>query len=172
MSIAKNTRSRKKVAPPSTGFVSRAKAQAEPRSGVEKYTNLGVVHEAEIRQFVSTLRLSQLRAYGGRFAVLMEALEAARRQPSAQARRAVAKLLADLEEESRERRYRQILHAIAEAVRSEEGISRAAWTALRTVEMIFEWTAEYMSAFNLFTQRVKQERRGATTAPAVKRRGK
>jgi hypothetical protein len=53
----------------------------------------------------------------------------------------------------------------------EEGISPAAWTALRAVEMIFEWAAEYMYAFNLYTQRVKQDRR-ATIAPAVKQRRK
>jgi hypothetical protein len=103
-------------------------------------------------------------AYGGRFYVLMEALEAARQKPSAKARRGVVKLIAKLEPESRNRRYRQLLQAIAEAVPSEEGLSRACWTALRTVEMTFEWTNEYMFAFSLYTHWLKQDRQSGHKA--------
>ena len=171
MSITKNTRRRKKVAPQKDRFAQPTKKH-KPRYAaqyVEKYPHMGVVHEGELRQFVSTVRLSHLRAYGGRFYVLMEALEAARYKPSAKAWRGVIKLIAVLESESRNRRYQQILHAMAEAVPSEEGLSRAFWTALRAVEMAFEWTAEYMYAFSLYTQRLKQERRPAKTTPAARR---
>jgi hypothetical protein len=126
---------------------------------IEKYPDLGAVHEAELRQFVSTVAIARLRAYGGRFHALMEALEAARQQPSAQTRQAVIRLIADLEKESRNRRYRQILQALAAAVRSKNGLNRAFWTVLRIVEMTFEWTNEYMFAFNLYTQYLAQDRR-------------
>ncbi|MEN3334764.1 MAG: hypothetical protein V7641_4129 [Blastocatellia bacterium] len=160
MSITKNTQGRKKVARQSDHSASKIQ-QAKPRfqaEFVEKYPNLGVVHEAEIRQFVTTVPLAHLRAYGGRFYMLMEALEAARQKPSTKTQRGVIKLIARLKQESPNRRYRQILQAMTEALPSEQGINRAAWTALRTVEMTFEWTNEYMFAFSLYTQWLKQDR--------------
>lgn len=165
MSVTKNTRSRKKVA---------QHGKAPDDSGhdvefVEKYPNLGVVHEAKIRQFVSTVPIPQLRDYGARFYALVEALEAARQQPLAKTQRAVIKLIARLESESRNRHYRQILQAMAAAAASQEGISRAYWTALRAVEMTFEWTQEYMYAFELYKQWLEESWPAGGTTPAAKR---
>src|SRR5581483_8046106 len=84
MSIAKNTRGRKKVASPIARSASPPQPQAKPRfqaEYMEKYPSLGVVHEGEIRQFVASVPISQLRIYGARFLALLEALEAARPQP-------------------------------------------------------------------------------------------
>ncbi|MEN3335353.1 MAG: hypothetical protein V7641_4718 [Blastocatellia bacterium] len=171
MSITKNTRRRKKVAPPGAKSASPAKPQARPRfqaQYVEKYPNLGVVHEAELRQFLFTLPISHLSVYGARFHVLIEALEAARQRPSAKAKRALVKLIADLEKESRNRRYRQILKAMAAAAQSERGLNRAYWTALRIVEMTFEWTCEYLFGFGLYEQRLKASRQAGGPAPSAK----
>jgi hypothetical protein len=171
MSIAKNTRRRKKVALQGAGSASPAEPPAKPRfqaQYVEKYPNLGVVHEAEIRQFLFTVPISHLSVYGARFHVLIEALEAARQQPSAKAKRALIKLIADLEKESRNRRYRQILKAMAAATPSERGLDQAYWTALRIVEMSFEWTNEYMFGFGLYEQRLKASRQAGGPVPAAK----
>jgi hypothetical protein len=166
MSIAKNTQSRKKVAPQNKKLSLKVK-KIEPQVQLqyaEKYPNMGVIHETEIRLFLFNLPILQLRAYGGRFHALIEVLEAARQQPSAKAKRGVVKLIADLEKESRNRRYRRILQAMAAAVQSEKGMNRAYWTALRVLEMTFEWTNEYMFAFGLYEQGLKASRQ-----PAVKR---
>jgi hypothetical protein len=171
MSITKNTRRRKKVAPPRARSASPAESQAKPRfqaQYVEKYPNLGVVHEAELRQFLFTLPISHLSVYGARFHVLIEALEAARQRPSAKTKQALVKLIADLEKESRNRRYRQILKVMAAATQSERGLNRAYWTALRIVEMTFEWTNEYMFGFGLYEQRLKASRQAGDQAPAAK----
>jgi hypothetical protein len=161
MSITKNTRRRKKVAPRNTQSASPANPQAKPRYDVkyvEKYAGLGVVHEEELYQFILNVPLAELRAYGGRFHLLMEALEMARQQPSIKTRRAVIKLIAMLEKESRNQQYSQFLQAIAAAAQSREGASRAYWTAARVVEMTFEWTSEYLFAFSLYKQQLKQVR--------------
>src|SRR5205085_1945296 len=92
MSIAKNTRRRKKVAPQKEKLSPKSK-KTPPRfqaQFVEKYPDMGVVHEGEIRQLVSTVPLAHLSDYGARFQAVMEALEAARQQPGEQNRRADA----------------------------------------------------------------------------------
>lgn len=167
MSITKNTRRRKKVAPQNIQSASPADPQAKPHvqaDYVEKYAGLGVVHEAELYQFISNVPLAELRAYGGRFYVLMEALEMARQQPSTKTRRAVIKLIALLEKESHHPQYRQFLQAIAAAAQSQAGASRAYWTAARVVEMTFEWTPEYLFAFGFYKQQLKQTRQSPKTA--------
>jgi hypothetical protein len=171
MSIAKNTQSRKKVAPQNEKLTPKVK-KTGPQVLIqyaEKYPNMGVIHETEIRLFLFNLPILQLRDYGGRFHALIEVLEAARQRPSAKARRGVARLIADLEKESRNRRYRQILQAMAAAVQSEKGMNRAYWTALRVLEMTFEWTNEYLFAFCLYKQWLKQDRQPVNAAAAVKR---
>jgi hypothetical protein len=169
MSIAKNTRRRKKVAPQKAGLAPQAESPARSRFQArfaEKYPNMGVVHEGEIRQFLFTVPLAHLSAYGARFLALQEALEAARHKPSPKTKRAVVNLIAELEKESRNRRYRQILIAMAAVGQSEKGLNRAYWTTFRIVEMTFEWTAEYMFAFTLYEHRLKAARQAAATAPA------
>src|ERR1700754_201587 len=170
MSIAKNTRARKKVPRQNAATPSPAEQQAQLRfqaQAAEKYPNLGVLHEAELRQFVSTVPISHLSAYGARFQAVREAMEAARQQPSAIARRAVIRLIAELEKESRNRRYRQILHAMAATAQSKKGLNRAYWTALRVLEITFEWTSEYFLAFRLYEQRLKALRQPAGPSPAT-----
>ena len=172
MSIAKNTRARKKVPRQNAGPAVPAKQQAKLRfqaQSAEKYPNLGAVHEADLRQFVSTVPISHLVVYGARFQAVREALEAARQQPSARTKQAVARLIADLEKESQNRRYRRILQALAAAAaKSDKGLNRAYWTALRVIEMTFEWTSEYMFAFGLYEQRLKALRRAGGTTPAAR----
>ena len=174
MSIAKNTQSRKK------DVAQNARSATDPKKTkktaphfqaefAEKYPDMGVVHEAEIRQLVSTVPLAHLPFYGARFHAVMQTIEAARQQPSPKTRRAVVRLIADLEKESSNRRYRKVLHAMTAAGQSENGLKRAYWTALRVVEMTFEWTREYLFAFSLYKQQLKQIRpptRTAAQAPA------
>ena len=171
MSIAKNTQSRKKV------VAQNARSAPDPKKTkktaphfqaefAEKYPDMGVVHEAEIRQLVSTVPLAHLPIYGARFQAVMQTLDAARQQPSPKTRRAVVRLIADLENESSNRRYRKVLHAMTAAGQSENGLKRAYWTALRVVEMTFEWSFEYMFAFGLYEQRLKASRQADhTTQP-------
>lgn len=162
---------RKKTAPPSAKSVLPFQPQAKPRfqaEYLEKYPNLGVVHEGEIRQFVSTLPISQLRAYGARFFALLEALEAARQPSSAKTARTLSKLIAELKSESRNHRYRQLLQAIAEAVETERGISRAVWTVLRVVEMTFEWAQEYLLAFRLYRMGLAELRQSGGSTPETR----
>lgn len=163
MSIAKNTQSRKKVVGQNARPTQKTKQPAPTARPfqaefIEKYPDMGVVHESEIRQLVSTVPLAHLPTYGARFQAVMQALEAARQQPSPKTRRAVVRLIADLEKESNNRRYRDVLQAIADAGQSERGLNRAYWTALRVVEMTFEWSFEYMFAFGLYEQRLKASR--------------
>lgn len=161
MSIAKSTRRRKKVAPADAGLASPPQTQARSRfqtQYVEKYPEMGVVHEGEIRHFLFTVPLADLSTYGARFRELMEVLDAARQRPTAERTDAVIKLIAGLEKESRNRRYRQVLKAIAAASASEAGLNEAYYTALRIVEMAFEWTNEYLFAFGLYERRLKASR--------------
>ena len=161
MSIAKNTRRRKKLAPPNATPASTAATPAEPRYDAqfaEKYPHLGVVDEAELRHFIAILPIAHLTVYAVRFQKIREALEAARQRPSPKASRSVVKLIAELEKESRNPRYRRILQAMAAAVPSDNGLNPAYWTALRVIEMTFEWTHEYMFAFGLYEQRLKDSR--------------
>ena len=158
MSIAKSTRRRKKDAPADAGPASPPQAQARSRfqaQYVEKYPEMGVVHEGEIRHFLFTVPLADLSAYGARFRELMEVLEVARQQPTAERQGAVVRLIAGLEKESRNRRYRRVLKAMAAASASEAGLNEAYYTALRIVEMVFEWTNEYSFAFGLYERRLK-----------------
>jgi hypothetical protein len=166
MSAAKNIRCRKKAAPQNSRSAAQSNLPAKPRlqiQCIEKSPLLAVVHEGDAYQFVSTVPLSHLRACGARLNALMEALGATRQPYSAKARRAVVNRLAALEQGSRNRRYRQILEAIARAVSNEEGLNRAGWTALRAVEMIFKWTNEYRFAFSPYSQRLKQDRQPKST---------
>jgi len=163
MSIAKNTQSRKKVVAQNARPTQKAKKAAPTARPfhvefIEKYPDMGVVHESEIRQLVSTVPLAHLPVYGARFQEVMQALEAARQQPSQKTRRAVVQKIADMEKESNNRRYRDLLQAIADAGQSESGLNRAYWTALRVVEMTFEWSVEYIFAFGLYQKRLKASR--------------
>jgi hypothetical protein len=172
MSITKNTQRRKKVASQKEKLSPKASSPKKSRPRfqekfVEKYPDMGIVHEAEIRQFVSTVPMAQLPAYGARFHALMQALEEVRQTNSAQKRKAVARLLTSLEKESRNHRYRRVLNAMAAAGQSENGVSRAYWTALRVIEMTFEWSLEYMVAFGLYEQRLKASRTAASANPAA-----
>ena len=138
----------------------------------EKYPDMGAVHETQIREFLFNLPIPQLRAYGARFHALMEALEIIREEPSTEAQRGLIKLIGALERESGNRRYRRIMKALAVAAQSENGLSRAYWTALRTLEMTFEWTNEYMFAFSVYTQWLKRDRLPLRTVPSLNRTGR
>ena len=164
MSITKNTPRRKKLAPPDAGSASQLQPQAKPlfpAAYVEHDADLGLVYEAQLDQFILNLPLVELRPYAGRFYALMEALDTARQLPSPITRRALVKLIASLENESRYPPYRQLLQAIAEAAQSQAGLSRAYSTAAQLVEMAFQWTSEYLFAFGLYKRQLKQARQAA-----------
>ncbi len=163
MSIAKNTQTRKKVVAQNAKLTPKGKKTEKTRPRLqaefdEKYPNMGAIHESEIRQLIFTVPLAQLPVYGARFQAAVQALEAARHQPSPKTKQAVVRLIADLEKESSNQRYRQVLRAMAAAGQSESGLNRAYWTALRVMEMTFEWSFEYMFAFGLYEQRLKSSR--------------
>ena len=171
MSIAKNTQTRKKVVAQNAKLTPRRKKAEKTGPHLqtefdEKYPNMGAIHESEIRQFIFTIPLAQLPVYGARFQAAVQALEAARQQPSPKTKQAIIRLIAELEKESSNRRYRQILRGMAAAGQSESGLNRAYWTALRVMEMTFEWSFEYMFAFGLYEQRLKSSRQAdQTTQP-------
>jgi len=81
--------------------------------------------------------LAHLRAYGGRFDALMERWRAARLKPSAKARHGIVQLIGA---RTREPQPALPAHPASHSGRAQRSrLEPACWTALRTVEMTFEW---------------------------------
>lgn len=149
MSIAKNTRRRKKVASKSTKSATQAKPQASPAltsQELEHPLNWGAIND-ELYRLLYRLSVEQRLAYAALFHAAMQELRVAWRRPSAKRRQAVAEFLKQLEQESRNRRYRRILRAMAAATASEEEMIRAYRTARLAVETVFEWSEDYRFVF-------------------------
>jgi hypothetical protein len=161
MSIAKNTRRRKKVAPQSTKFATQAKSQASPAltsQELEPQPIWSVINH-EVYRLLYRLSAAQRLAYAALFHAAMQELRVAWRRPSAKRRRVVAEFLKELEQESRNRRYRRILRALtAAAANSEEEMKRAYRTARLAVETVFEWSEDYRFVFGDYEPKRKPSR--------------
>jgi hypothetical protein len=78
----------------------------------------------------------------------MREIEAIRAEPSRH-RDAVVAVQA-LQQESRESRYRAILTTIAGALEQPGNLHRVYYTTRRVIELIFEWTPGYQTAFEWY----------------------
>ena len=160
MSIAKNTRRRKKVAPQSAKFATQAKPQANPALASQELEPplIWSVIDQEVYRLLYRLSAAQRLSYAALFHAAMQELWVAWRRPSAKRRRAVAEFLKELEQESRNRRYRRILRAMAAATESEEEMKRAYRTARLAVETVFEWSEDYRFVFGDYEPKRKPSR--------------
>jgi hypothetical protein len=148
MSITKNTRRRKKAAPQTATPVSLAKSQASPVLASQKAADHWSVINKEVSQLLRRLSAAQRLAYAALFHAAMQKLRIAWRRPSSKQRQAVAEFLNDLQQESRNRRYRRILRAMAAAAEESEAEMMHAYRAARlAVETVFEWSEDYRFIF-------------------------
>jgi hypothetical protein len=160
MSIAKNTRRRKKVAPKSTKSATKAKPPAKPaRASKElEHPPAWSAINNEVYRLLYRLSAAQRLVYAALFHAAMQELRVAWRRPSAKRRRAVAEFLKELEQESRNRRYRHILRTMAAATESEEEMKRAYRMARLAVETVFEWSEDYRFVFGDYEPKRKPSR--------------
>jgi len=161
MSITKNTRRGKKVTPQGEKSAAQAKSQTHPSptsqgaADSERQRNIN----NEVSQLLSRVSPTQRLAFAALFHAAMQELRVAWRRPSAKRRRAVAEFLKELEQESRNRRYRRILRAMAAAAtESEEEMKRAYRTARLAVETVFEWSEDYRFVFGDYEPKRKPSR--------------
>jgi len=148
MSIAKNTRRRKKVAPRKVISASRPARQVKPVLASQEVEDRWSVINTEIHQLLRSVSVAQRIAYAALFHAAMMELYVAWRHPSAKRRRAVAEFLKELEQESNNRRYRRILRALAEAAEESEEEMKAAYRMARlAVQTVFEWSEDYRFVF-------------------------
>jgi hypothetical protein len=154
MSITKNTRRRKKVAPSSSKSAPPANRQAKQQANLSLVSSKAAAPERqrdindEVSQLLCRLPAAQRLAYAALFHAAMQELNVAWRKPSDKRRRAVAEFLNELGQESRSWRYRRILRALAEAAEAGEEEMKAAYqTARLAVERVFEWSEDYRFVF-------------------------
>jgi hypothetical protein len=148
MSITKNTRRRKKVAPRNALSVSPAEQQGNRATASQKAEGPWSVVNDDIHRLLRSVSAARRIAYAALFHAAMMELYAAWRRPSVKRRRAVAEFIRGLEQESRNRRYRRILRALAEAAEESEEEMKAAYQMARlAVQVVFEWSADYRFVF-------------------------
>jgi hypothetical protein len=148
MSITKNTRRRKKVAPQNDRSASPAEPQANAASAAQKVENPWSVVNDDIHRLLRSVSAAKRIDYARLFHAAMMELYVAWRHPSAKRRRSVAEFLKELEQESNNRRYRRILRALAEAAEASEEEMKAAYQMARlAIEIVFEWSVDYRFVF-------------------------
>jgi hypothetical protein len=150
MSIAKNTRRRKKVTPRGEPSAPQAESQTNPLPVSTEAAALSRLREVrdEASHFLSRLPPTKRLAYAALFHAAMQELRVAWRKPPAKRRRQVAQFLNDLQQESGNRRYRQIMRALAQAAEAgDEAMKEAYQTARLAIEQVFEWSEDYRFVF-------------------------
>jgi hypothetical protein len=172
MSITKNTRRRKKVVPPGEQSAPQAEPQTNPPPVSPKADAANSLEDIrdEVSHFLSRLSPKQRLAYAALFHAAMQELRIAWRKPSAKRRQQVAQFLNDLQQESNNRRYRQIMRALAEAAeQGDEAMKEAYATARLAVEQVFEWSEDYRFVFGDYQPKRQPARQAGGKAPAAKR---
>ena len=172
MSITKNTRRRKKVAPQGEESAPPSKSQPDPSPPSQESAALHRLRDSgdDISQLLRRLSPAQRLAYAALFHAAMQELRVAWRNPSARRRQQAAEFLNDLQQESGNRRYRHIIRALAEA--AEEGgeaMKEAYRTARLAVEKVFEWSEDYRFVFGDYKPKRQPTQPAGGNAPAARR---
>lgn len=162
MSITKNTRRRKKVVPPGEQSAPQAESQTNPPSVSQAAAAPKEQRDIrdEVSHFLSRLSPKQRLAYAALFHAAMQELRIAWRKPSAKRRQQVAHFLNDLQHESSNRRYRQIMQGLAAAAEEgDEAMKEAYQTARLAIEQVFEWSEDYRFVFGDYQPKRKPAKR-------------